>query len=50
MFELDSLFYESRAGGALSEDDAKRSVQALLESNEEWILDGKYVIMVRVTD
>ncbi|KAM3426105.1 hypothetical protein NHJ13734_009661 [Beauveria thailandica] len=41
--ELDSLFHKSRAGGALSEDDARRSVQVLVESNDEWILDGKYV-------
>ncbi|KAM3427152.1 hypothetical protein MY4824_009620 [Beauveria thailandica] len=38
--ELDSLFHKSRAGGALSEDDARRSVQVLVESNDEWILDG----------
>ncbi|KAI8626402.1 hypothetical protein F5Y19DRAFT_478522 [Xylariaceae sp. FL1651] len=40
----------SRAGGALSEDDARHSVQALVESKDEWILDGKYVIAVRVKD
>ncbi|KAJ5558370.1 hypothetical protein N7535_008582 [Penicillium sp. DV-2018c] len=48
--ELDTLFHKSRAGGAISEDDARRTVQALVESNDEWILDGKYVFAVRVRD
>lgn len=48
MCELDSLFYKSRAGGALSEDDARRSVQALVDSNDERIIDGKYVTTVRM--
>ena len=46
--ELDSLFHVSRAGGALSEDDAQRRVRALVMSNKEWILDGKYVVHVHV--
>ncbi|KAJ5953182.1 hypothetical protein N7454_000078 [Penicillium verhagenii] len=46
--ELDSLFHQSRAGGALSEDDARRSVQALVEYSDEWIIDGKYVFVVLV--
>ncbi|KAJ5278798.1 hypothetical protein N7478_004170 [Penicillium angulare] len=41
--ELDPLFHKSRAGGTLSEDDARRSIQFFVESNDEWILDGKYV-------
>ncbi|KAI1197026.1 hypothetical protein F5X97DRAFT_303684 [Nemania serpens] len=45
--ELDSLFHESRAGGALSEDDAKRNVQALVESNDEWILDGNHWLQLK---
>ncbi|KZZ99186.1 Shikimate kinase [Moelleriella libera RCEF 2490] len=45
--ELDSLFHESRAGGALPEDDARRSVQALVESNDEWILDGNHWVQLK---
>ncbi|KAK5637346.1 hypothetical protein RRF57_013058 [Xylaria bambusicola] len=46
VLELDSLFRQSRAGGALSEDDARRTVQAVVESNDEWILDGRYGVAV----
>ncbi|TAQ84874.1 hypothetical protein B7494_g6810 [Chlorociboria aeruginascens] len=36
--ELDFLFHKSRAGDALSEDDARQSVQALVESNDDhWV-------------
>ncbi|KAK8142145.1 Acyl-CoA synthetase member 2 mitochondrial [Beauveria asiatica] len=45
--ELDSLFHKSRAGGALSEDDARRSVQVLVESNDEWILDGNHWVQLK---
>ncbi|KAI0431902.1 hypothetical protein F5Y09DRAFT_174060 [Xylaria sp. FL1042] len=47
VYELDSLFHKSRAGGALSEDDARRSVQALVESNDEWILDGNHWLQLK---
>lgn len=47
VLELDSLFHKSRAGGALSEDDARRSVQALVESNDEWILDGNHWVQLK---
>ncbi|KAK3363928.1 hypothetical protein B0T25DRAFT_562903 [Lasiosphaeria hispida] len=45
--ELDSLFHKSRAGGVLSEDDARRSVQALVESSDEWILDGNHWVQLK---
>ncbi|KAI2604681.1 hypothetical protein GGR54DRAFT_449999 [Hypoxylon sp. NC1633] len=45
--ELDSLFHKSRAGGALSEEDARRTVQALVESNDEWILDGNHWVQLK---
>ncbi|KAI1173583.1 hypothetical protein F4777DRAFT_444265 [Nemania sp. FL0916] len=45
--DLDPLFHKSRAGGALSEDDARRSVQALVESNDEWIIDGNHWLVLK---
>ncbi|KAI0872515.1 hypothetical protein GGS24DRAFT_502751 [Hypoxylon argillaceum] len=47
VLELDSLFHQSRAGGVLSEDDARRTVQALVESNDEWILDGNHWVQLK---
>ncbi|KAI1295744.1 hypothetical protein F5Y03DRAFT_399220 [Xylaria venustula] len=47
VLELDSFFHQSRAGGALVEVDARRTVQALVESNDEWILDGNHWVELK---
>ena len=38
VYDLDHLFR-----GTLSEEEAKRTVKKIVEENEEWVIDGKYV-------
>ncbi|KAI1357268.1 hypothetical protein F5Y08DRAFT_324647 [Xylaria arbuscula] len=45
--ELDPLFHDSRAGGPLSEADARRSVQTFVELNGEWIVDGSHWVQLK---
>lgn len=45
--ELDPLFHESRAGGALSAEDAQRTIQDLVGSSDEWILDGNHWVQLK---
>ena len=45
--ELDPLFHQSRAGGAPSAEDAQRTVQAFVTSNDDWIIDGNHWVQLQ---